>query len=171
MISAVIRLQHEQHIVKQPVSTSGFRFRLTTLLILMIPMACISYVVGTFIIDRPIIWIEYSADKMANRTDLQQAALVFYTADWDPTAKLVEGTSVDTYWIRRMLRMERIIAMRADCTEWQNNAHDDIPDSINFGATPIVAVYSPGNRDQPIAVLGDSFTEEELYNALAMACR
>ena len=147
------------------------QFRLRTLLLFAIPIAVVALIASFFIKDRPIDWIEYSPEKLASAMASRQTVLVFYTADWDPTAKICENDSIDTFWVRRIIRNERILALRADCTEWQNFSHRDIPESIKFGATPIVATHNFRDSEQPAALMGNLITEDDVYNSIRNTCR
>jgi len=136
----------------------------------MIPAAVISLAASAFINDRPIDWIEYSPSTLNEKKEQLQPVLVFYTAKWDPTAHMVEKHSIDTFWIRRMIRTKGVVALRADCTDRPDFAHEELPDSIQYGATAVIAIYSPSNSKR-LFILGNFFTEKELYLALREACR
>ena len=151
-----------------PSGKHPIRFKLRTILLLMIPVALFC-VVGSVLYERhydnqPIQWQTYSRASLKKHLENNRAVLVFFTASWDPTAKMVEATALETIPIRRLLRKHRVVPLRADCTDWKIDAQAELP-SLKCPPTPVIAIYNAGNSANP-AIFGNLISESDLSSAI-----
>ena len=148
-------------------SRQFLRFRLVTLLLVIIPVAFTSLWIGELLDKRPIEWIAFSKSVLKDHVKHNQPVLVYFGAEWDLNSKFVETNSFETRRIRRIINSRGIIAMKADVTEWTQETLD-ILNSIDEHSTPVVAIYTTKPNSQPI-VLSGLFSEPELFDAIVAA--
>ena len=159
----VIRLKQINRIAMSG-SKHPFRFKLSTVLLLVVPVAILSLFLSAYYDNQPIQWQAYSKAVLQKHLANRKTVLVFFTATWDPTAQTVEEKALETSRIRRLLRRRGIIPLRADCSDMKINARDELV-ALDFPPTPVIAIYFSGQAKDP-EILGDLVTENALYSAL-----
>ena len=150
-------------------TTRALQLRLSHVLILMALFALTCVVATSYLEDPPIEWQAYSLTSIKQHADDHRVVMVFITADWNCCAQLVERDAIETYWVRRLIRHNRVVPMLVDITN--PGSRVDLPfgmESTLYPPTPLIGIIAPDTTASPI-VLGDAFTEDELYDALSDA--
>jgi len=140
------------------------RFRLSTILLLMIPLAVLSFCLSLAQSDRPIKWVDYSKANLTRSLEENHPVMIYFSADWDLTSVYNEKDSIDTWWVRHLLRKNRVVTMRADMTNRKPDVVDEL-ESIGRQTVPVIAIYTPGAGSSP-SILDGLMTEEQLCDAL-----
>lgn len=141
-----------------------FRFRLATLLLAVIPFACVALGARHYMAKRPIRWVKYSARGLEDARKDGQTVLVNFTARWDLSTVRHEKLALETPSVRRRLWSRRITAMKADYTTHSPDVAAAMK-SVGVTSIPAVVVFPPGLNSEPI-VLRDLMTERQVLNAL-----
>lgn len=100
-------------------------------------------------------WQVYSERKLQWLLDHGKTVLIDFTADWCLTCKLMEKTVLKTDEMAQFFEENEIYTLVADWT--QKDDSSEVTEKLNqLGAKqiPLLAIYSPTNRDQPILIPG-----------------
>ena len=137
----------------------------------MIPAGVLSLWLSVVFDDRPIEWVAYSDPEFERYVKREnKSVLIFFTADWDPTASWVEKQALNDYWVRWLIRRKSIVAMKADLTHFPTRPEGAMErmNSIGRTATPVIAIYESGNLENP-TILEDAIDAESLRGKLRSA--
>ena len=142
------------------------RYRLSTVLVLMIPLGILFFWLGVFLDRRPIEWTVYSPAAMNEGSRDHDAVLLFFTADWDATAAFIEKTSLNHWRVRHMIRSNDVATIKVDLTDFRS-PNNEILKSLGRSMTPTVAIYS-SRWPEPL-ILDGLISEYDLMNAISDA--
>ena len=135
-------------------------------MVLMIPLAVLFYWTGIYLNGRPIQWTPYSPAAMIENSREHRVVLLFFTADWDATAAYVEGTSINHWRVRHMVRSNNVGTIKVDLTDFRS-PDNKILNSLGRTTTPTIAIYS-STLPQPL-ILDGMITEHDLINGISDA--
>lgn len=116
-------------------------------------------------------WQPYTEYKFNWLTKHNKPFLIDFTADWCPTCKVNEKVVLKTDATNEFLRKNGVYSLVADWT------HDDEAvevtaklDELKAKAIPLVAIYSPGDPNNPILLPG-TLTTEQLHTEVLRALK
>ncbi|MEX2027557.1 MAG: thioredoxin family protein [Pirellulaceae bacterium] len=138
-----------------------------SMLLLVIPLGVLFLAIRTYLDNRPIEWVPYSAKALARELDKDRIVLVNFRASWAMNAIVNEQHAIETPSVKRYFGAHRIVPMKADWTDGSDEIHDALR-SIGVNSIPAIAVYSPAYPDTPILLVG-LVTEQQVVDALRMA--
>ena len=144
------------------------QLKLKSVFALMILAGALSLWLSVVFDNRPIEWVAYSDSEFKRYVQLKNnSVLIFFTADWDITANLVEKEALNDYWVRWLIRRNGIVAMKADLTQVAKRHEHGMERMISIGrtATPVIAIYEPRNLENP-TILEGFIDAESLRSAI-----
>ena len=105
--------------------------------------------------DDGIGWNDYSPERLESAIAAGHPVFVDFTADWCLTCKSNEATAVNTTELADALRVNQVVAMRADKTKPNPEADSLLRKLGNSAASiPFYAVFHPENPGQPVLLDG-----------------
>ncbi len=112
-------------------------------------------------------WIPFSEQEF--RAELgKKAMIVEFTADWCPTCKVLERTTLSAPNLLPILDQYSVTPVRVDMTQ-KNDDHDQLLKALGSASIPMLAVFPEGaGASQPV-VLRDIYTVTDLHLALRQA--
>ena len=103
------------------------------------------------------------------RADLgKQAMIVEFTADWCPTCKVLERTTLAAPNLLPILDQYSVKAVKVDMTQ-KNDDHDELLKALGSASIPLLAVFPDGERASQPVILRDIYTVTDLHLALRQA--
>ena len=112
-------------------------------------------------------WVAFSEKEF--RTALgKEAMIVEFTADWCPTCKVLERTTLAAPNLLPILDQYSVKAVRVDMTK-KNDDHDQLLKSLGSASIPLLAVFPVGERASQPVILRDIYTVTDLHLALRQA--
>jgi len=99
----------------------------------------------------------------------QQTVVVDFTADWCPSCKLLEQTTLTPARLGDMKSRHGLSLMRADLTE-NNPEAEALLHALGSKSIPVLAIFPKNAPDSPL-VLRDLFTPAQLEEALESTAR
>lgn len=136
-------------------SALTFRFRLTTLLALVLPFAVGSLWLNRWLDSRPIRWTEYSDEAFAKRSEDGVPTIVFFGAEWDTNSMIVKQLSFEDRDLKKLLRAKAARMLYADLTSPTPELRAAFQ-KVGLGpfSTPTVAIYYADAPDCPVMLDG-----------------
>ncbi|MDD6087754.1 MAG: cytochrome c biogenesis protein CcdA [Desulfovibrionaceae bacterium] len=110
------------------------------------------------------IWEKLPAEAVEQEIG-KDRMLLFFTADWCPSCKLLEWTSLTEDRLNRMKRTYGIRCIRIDMTE-ANPAAQHLLQRLGSVSLPFTVVFESGSRAQFPYILRDLYSGELLENAV-----
>ena len=112
-------------------------------------------------------WVPFTEKQF--RADLgKQAMIVEFTADWCPTCKVLERTTLAAPNLLPILDQYSVKAVKVDMTQ-KNENHDRLLKALNSASIPMLAVFPEGNGASQPVILRDIYTITDLHLALRQA--
>lgn len=112
-------------------------------------------------------WVEFSEETF--REDLgKKAMIVEFTADWCPTCKVLERTTLAAPNLLPILDQYSLTAVKVDMT-FKNDAHQKLLRALNSASIPLLAVFPEGEGAESPVILRDIYTTTDLHLALRQA--
>ena len=112
-------------------------------------------------------WVEFSEESF--RADLgKKAMIVEFTADWCPTCKVLERTTLAAPNLLPILDQYSVTAVKVDMT-FKNDAHQSLLRALNSASIPLLAVFPAGEGAKRPVILRDIYTTTDLHLALRQA--
>ena len=112
-------------------------------------------------------WAPFSEAQF--RADLgKQAMIVEFTADWCPTCKVLERTTLAAPNLLPILDQYSVKAVKVDMTQ-KNDDHDRLLKSLNSASIPMLAIFPEGEGASQPVILRDIYTVTDLHLALRQA--
>jgi thiol:disulfide interchange protein len=118
---------------------------------------------------QPIPWIPYSEGIVDTLRDEGSIVLVHFTADWDPSVKLVEANFLDIPEVRKTIYNHGVMPVLANLTQQRGEDHkffalwrktaDEVPVTMVFSA----------NQASPPIVLSYTFNHHQFIQAIEAA--
>ncbi|MBQ9104929.1 MAG: thioredoxin family protein, partial [Mailhella sp.] len=103
------------------------------------------------------------------RADLgKKAMIVEFTADWCPTCKVLERTTLAAPNLLPILEQYSVEAVKVDMTH-KNSHHDELLKSLNSASIPMLAIFPAGQGASTPVILRDIYTVTDLHLALRQA--
>ncbi len=108
-------------------------------------------------------------DQQQFQADLgKKAMIVEFTADWCPTCKVLERTTLAAPNLLPILEQYSVEAVKVDMTH-KNSHHDDLLKSLNSASIPMLAIFPAGEGALRPVILRDIYTVTDLHLALRQA--
>ncbi|WP_144277292.1 protein-disulfide reductase DsbD family protein [Mailhella massiliensis] len=112
-------------------------------------------------------WVEFSEETF--REDFgKKAMIVEFTADWCPTCKVLERTTLAAPNLLPILDQYSLTAVKVDMT-FKNDAHQKLLRALNSASIPLLAVFPAGEGAASPVILRDIYTTTDLHLALRQA--
>ena len=112
-------------------------------------------------------WVEFSEEEF--RASLgKKAMIVEFTADWCPTCKVLERTTLAAPNLLPILDQYSLTAMKVDMT-FKNDSHQTLLKSLNSASIPLLAIFPEGEGAARPVILRDIYTTTDLHLALRQA--
>ena len=112
-------------------------------------------------------WVEFSEETF--RADLgKKAMIVEFTADWCPTCKVLERTTLAAPNLLPILDQYSVTAVKVDMT-FKNDVHQSLLRALNSASIPLLAVFPEGEGASRPVILRDIYTTTDLHLALRQA--
>jgi len=112
-------------------------------------------------------WIPFSEKEF--RADLgKKAMIVEFTADWCPTCKVLERTTLAAPNLLPILDQYSVTPVKVDMT-FKNEAQQDLLKALNSASIPLLAVFPEGEGASRPVILRDIYTVTDLHLALRQA--
>lgn len=112
-------------------------------------------------------WIEFSEEDF--RANLgKKAMIVEFTADWCPTCKVLERTTLAAPNLLPILDQYSLTAVKVDMT-FKNNSHQALLKALNSASIPLLAIFPEGDGASRPVILRDIYTTTDLHLALRQA--
>lgn len=112
-------------------------------------------------------WVEFSEETF--RADLgKKAMIVEFTADWCPTCKVLERTTLAAPNLLPILDQYSLTAVKVDIT-FKNAAQQELLKALNSASIPLLAVFPEGPGASTPVILRDIYTTTDLHLALRQA--
>ncbi len=112
-------------------------------------------------------WVEFSEQDF--RASLgKKAMIVEFTADWCPTCKVLERTTLAAPNLLPILDQYSLTAVKVDMT-FKNDAHQALLKALNGASIPLLAIFPEGDGSAKPVILRDIYTTTDLHLALRQA--
>ncbi len=112
-------------------------------------------------------WVEFSEERF--RADLgKKAMIVEFTADWCPTCKVLERTTLAAPNLLPILDQYSVMPVKVDMTA-KNESHDELLKALDSASIPLLAVFPEGKGASRPVILRDIYTVTDLHLALRQA--
>lgn len=112
-------------------------------------------------------WVEFSEEDFRSRLG-NQAMIVEFTADWCPTCKVLERTTLAAPKLLPILDQYSLTAVKVDMT-FKNDTHQALLRALNSASIPLLAVFPKGEGASRPVILRDIYTTTDLHLALRQA--
>ena len=112
-------------------------------------------------------WIAFS-EKEFRAALGKEAMIVEFTADWCPTCKVLERTTLAAPNLLPILDQYSVKAVRVDMTQ-KNGDHDQLLKALDSASIPLLAVFPKGEGASQPVILRDIYTVTDLHLALRQA--
>ncbi len=112
-------------------------------------------------------WEAFSPARFASGLG-KKPLLVEFTADWCPTCKALEKTTLRPERLQKLAQKYNLALIRVDLTE-PNPHGNDLLKALGSVSIPLTAIFPAGNMSQTPVVLRDIYTFSQLETALSAA--
>ena len=109
-------------------------------------------------------WINFKKEDFTARLGHEQM-LVEFTADWCPSCKILEQTTLTPTNLNRWQKKYNLTFIKVDLTAPNKNA-DQFLRSLGSRSIPLAAVFSVGNSSKSPTVIRDLYTTGQMDDAL-----
>ena len=112
-------------------------------------------------------WVAFSEEDF--RASLgKKAMIVEFTADWCPTCKVMERTTLAAPTLLPILDQYSLTAVKVDMT-FRDDSHQKLLRALNSVSIPLLAVFPAGEGASRPVILRDIYTTTDLHLALRQA--
>ena len=112
-------------------------------------------------------WMKFSEQQF--RADLgKKAMIVEFTADWCPTCKVLERTTLAAPNLLPILEQYSVTAVKVDMTQ-KNEDHQELLRALDSASIPLLAIFPEGEGAARPVILRDIYTVTDLHLALRQA--
>ncbi|GAB5404698.1 MAG: hypothetical protein Aurels2KO_29290 [Aureliella sp.] len=132
-----------------------FRFRLRTLMLLVLISALTIPQMYNWFHQRRVVPVGYTSAELARRLSDGQPVLVLFHASWNQESHSQLAKSHDEIW--RFVRDNSVSVLNADCTV-KGSQGERLMQQIGISRLPAFAIYSPTAPKSP--VLSDTLADE-----------
>ena len=112
-------------------------------------------------------WVSFSEKEFRSALG-KEAMIVEFTADWCPTCKVLERTTLAAPNLLPILDQYSVKAVKVDMTQ-KNDDHDELLKALGSASIPLLAVFPNGERASQPVILRDIYTVTDLHLALRQA--
>ncbi|WP_298067737.1 cytochrome c biogenesis protein CcdA [uncultured Mailhella sp.] len=112
-------------------------------------------------------WVEYSEETFADYLG-KKPMIVEFTADWCPTCKVLESTTLSAPTLLPIMEQYSVEAMKVDMT-FKDKAKEDLLRALGSASIPLLAVFPAGEGAYSPVILRDIYTTTDLHLALRQA--
>ena len=112
-------------------------------------------------------WVTFSEEEF--RASLgKKAMIVEFTADWCPTCKVMERTTLAAPTLLPILDQYSLTAVKVDMT-FRDESHQKLLRALNSVSIPLLAIFPEGDGASRPVILRDIYTTTDLHLALRQA--
>ena len=112
-------------------------------------------------------WVAFSDARF--RSDLgQKNMIVEFTADWCPTCKVLERTTLAAPNLLPIIEQYSLTAVKVDMTH-KDEAQQNLLKSLHSASIPLLAVFPAGEKAIAPVILRDIYSVTDLHLALRQA--
>ncbi|WP_432736913.1 cytochrome c biogenesis protein CcdA [Maridesulfovibrio sp. FT414] len=119
--------------------------------------------------ERTAHWIGFERADFAGRIG-QEPMLVEFTADWCPSCKVLEQTTLTPSNLNRWQEKYGLTFIRVDLTSPDKNA-DDFLRALGSRSIPLAAIFSTGENANSPTVIRDLYTTGQMDEALSQTIK
>lgn len=112
-------------------------------------------------------WVEYTDETFKNYLG-KKAIIVEFTAEWCPTCKILEKTTLSAPTLLPILDQYSVEAMKVDMT-YKDSAKENLLRALGSASIPLLAVFPSGKGAYEPVILRDIYTTTDLHLALRQA--
>lgn len=112
-------------------------------------------------------WVEFSEEEFRANMG-KKAMIVEFTADWCPTCKVLERTTLAAPNLLPILDQYSVTAVKVDMT-FKNASHQELLRALNSASIPLLAIFPEGDGASRPVILRDIYTTTDLHLALRQA--
>ncbi|MBP3730661.1 MAG: thioredoxin family protein [Mailhella sp.] len=112
-------------------------------------------------------WIAFTEDSFRKNLG-QKPMIVEFTADWCPTCKVLERTTLAAPNLLPILDQYSLTAVKVDMT-FKNEAQQDLLKALQSASIPLLAVFPAGEKAASPVILRDIYSVTDLHLALRQA--
>ena len=112
-------------------------------------------------------WVEFSEEEFRANMG-KKAMIVEFTADWCPTCKVLERTTLAAPNLLPILDQYSLTAVKVDMT-FKNASHQELLKALNSASIPLLAIFPEGDGASRPVILRDIYTTTDLHLALRQA--
>lgn len=112
-------------------------------------------------------WVEYTEGTFKDYLG-KKAMIVEFTADWCPTCKILESTTLSAPTLLPIMEQYSVEAMKVDMT-FKDNAKENLLRALGSASIPLLAVFPAGEGAYEPVILRDIYTTTDLHLALRQA--
>ena len=117
--------------------------------------------------EQEIAWKEYSPEFF--RAQLGKTPLfVEFTADWCPTCKVLERTTLTPEHLRPLLERNTLTPIRVDLTR-DDASGQTLLKALGSASIPMLAIFPAGSEAGSPVILRDIYTVEQMQGAVKQA--
>lgn len=134
-------------------------------------LATLAVVAGTFASfhwmqpsEHELKWVPYNEEHLQQLVKSGKSVMIDFTAEWCVNCKENLDKAIHTKSVKSQIESQGIIAMEADLTDYPDHIKRKLAELKSI-SIPLLAIYRPGDVDQPI-VLRDRLKESDVLNAL-----
>jgi hypothetical protein len=145
-----------------------FQFSLKSLMAAVVVLGLAFVRLEKYLSERPIDWEPFSRALLEEKLVAGLSVLVYFRADWDTDSFLAEKTVLETPEMRRAVRSNRVVALRADCSRSSKDCNW-ARDMLHLQPTTLV-LFRSGQREIQPTVIRSLFDKgkavEEIHKAI-----
>ena len=112
-------------------------------------------------------WTAFS-EKTFNENLGKKPMILEFTADWCPTCKVLERTTLSAPNLLPIIEQYSLTAIKVDMTK-KNEAQEALLKSLNSASIPLLAVFPEGSSATSPVILRDIYSVTDLHLALRQA--
>jgi suppressor for copper-sensitivity B len=112
-------------------------------------------------------WEPFSEQRLQQLVGEGKTVMVDFTAEWCQNCKLNLAVAIHTARVRDVVKKNNVVPLIADLTRYPPELMDKLKE-LNSISIPVLAIYPPGQTNQPI-ILQDLLAETDVLKALEEA--
>ncbi len=123
-----------------------------------------SFIVLSYENNSKNLWTNFT-NEFFHEQITNEIILLNFTADWCPTCKVIENTSLNDKNLQKLIEKHNVKLIKVDMTN-QNNEHKELLKSLNSISIPLLAIFPTGIQAYSPIILRDIFTYNDIENVL-----